>query len=142
MQIGNSLGGQNYFQNRTTGKQVAKQQNAPKLTNKNNKNVEQNKQDDIKKLDIVESKLSTRARCGLRAGLNILTGWWTPFGFPGLGDVLFPDEDTNRYGGYDMTTGQFTPGTAYQKSNEGAPSAPYGKNDLKNDLKPKKEFLA
>lgn len=133
MQIGNSLGGQNYFQNRTTGKQVAKQQNAPKLTNKNNKNVEQNKQDDIKKFDIVESKLSTRARCGLRAGLNILTGWWTSFGFPGLGDVLFPNEDAINY------KNTFNPDMfTNQKSNEGAPSASYGKNDLK----PKKEFLA
>lgn len=133
MQIGNSLGGQNYFQNRTTGKQVAKQQNAPKLTNKNNKNVEQNKQDDIKKFDIVDSKLSERAKCGLRAELNILTGWWTLFGFPGLGDVLFPDEDAINY------KNTFNPDMfTNQKSNEGAPSASYGKNDLK----PKKEFLA
>ena len=133
MQIGNSLGGQNYFQNRTSGKQIAKQQNAPKLTSKKNQNVEQNKYDDIKKFDIVESKLSTRARRGLRAGLNILTGWWTPFGFPGLGDVLLPNEDTTNY------KNTFNPDmSANQKSTEGAPSASYGKNDLK----PKKEFLA
>ena len=133
MQIGNSLGGQNYFQNRTSGKQIAKQQNAPKLTSKKNQNVEQNKYDDIKKFDIVESKLSTRARCGLRAGLNILTGWWTPFGFHGLGDVLFPNEDATNY------KNTFNPDMiANQKSTEGAPSASYGKNDLK----PKKEFLA
>ena len=133
MQIGNSLSGQNYFQNRTSGKQIAKQQNAPKLASKKNQNVEQNKYDDIKKFDIVESKLSTRARCGLRAGLNILTGWWTPFGFPGLGDVLFPNEDATNY------KNTFNPDMiANQKSTEGAPSASYGKNDLK----PKKEFLA
>lgn len=62
-----------------------------------------------------------------------MTGWWTPFGFPGLGDVLFLNEDAINY------KNTFNPDmVANQKSNEGAPSASYGKNDLK----PKKEFLA
>lgn len=137
MQIGNSLGGQNYFQNRTSGKQIAKQQNAPKLTSKKNQNVEQNKYDDIKKFDIVESKLSTRARCGLRAGLNILTGWWTPFGFPGLGDILLPNEDATNY------KNTFNPDMSANQSNQMPPSAAkYEKNDLKYGFKPNKEFLA